>query len=543
MPSPLLSLSPSQRSPQQMLQSETEEERRLRILLEQLMRSGSGSGDGFSPQTQTEFSGDGFSGRGPTHYPMRDKDPMEYARQLEGAGGGYKEMIERRPGGQQHLEVAKGLKRNAIQERAAQQDGRFFTKEALSTPNGIQQALEQFAAKTPEELTAMAGQIQTPEEKASDNMLQGRRDLAGRNKQALEGRLPGYQPEALPPEQQSRIARTMMGDARGGMVDETSPLNSRAGILQAALAQDRSAELQKQQQFAEMGKKQRDIMSTRSTDAEGNLNAPVESSTSNTRRSLANRGKVTTIAEKMAGIEDDPSTPMDESIRYRAVWDGIDPEELRKKRSQAVAARRKERSEEQAATRSAFQEKKAQAAAQQQQLNILQQMMQLDNATGGQAHATASWLQRMSGQKPPENLGPDQSNNFKGELALALIGSEDPRAKEMGFNLIQGMMNPGQPGQAGGLPMGGNQQQTPEQKKTEADKINAQETDNVRRAAGIIKSFKDGVYTKEEAMSRAEATGDSEIIRMTKKQIEAFEEKQRKIALPNVHEETYVPMM
>lgn len=325
-----------------------EEEERQRKLFE-AMRQREFSGDGFSEQTQTEFSGDGFSGPAQTANTSR-------------------------------LGAILKMQRDPARER--------------------QDAVE----RTDSQLLQMiqnAESLETPETKASDNRLDLRRQLAGRNQQALEGRLPGYQPQPLTPEEQNRVSRALMGDARGGMVDETSPLNFRLGAYQAAAANDRSAELQQQAMFDEMGRKQREIMSTRERDAQGNLVAPVESATSKTRPGNRKGSTITTIAEKMAGIEDDPSTPMDESMRYRAVWDGMDPEAIRRQRDQKVIARRKERTEQQAANRKEFQAAKAQQAADQQNLNILQRMMQLDNATGGQSHATSTWLQVMGGQKPP----------------------------------------------------------------------------------------------------------------------------------------------
>lgn len=188
--------------------------------------------------------------------------------------------------------------------------------------------------------------METPETKASDNMLSLRRRLQSRNETAHEGRVPGYMPE-LTSDEQDRVSRRLMGAARGGMVDETSPLNGRGAAFALAAARDRSREAQQQEEQQAMSKRFRSLWATRTRDGDGNLNAPVESSTSTTRQGSNNRGTVTTIAEKIAGVEDDPSTPMDESIRYRAEWNGIDPKRLRQQRSEQVRANRARRKDEQ----------------------------------------------------------------------------------------------------------------------------------------------------------------------------------------------------
>lgn len=184
--------------------------------------------------------------------------------------------------------------------------------------------------------------IYTPEEAASDNRVALRKILAGRNQKAMEGRLSGYMPE-LTSDEQARVSRRLMGAARGGVVDETSPLNQRGAAFAVAAGRDRSKELQKQAEQQRMSERFQALQATRDPEA------VVESS-----KVLSDRRNVRTIAEKIEGVEDDPSTPMDESVRYRAEWQSPEGKERLKAAGLANAsARRQARTERVAQQRNA----------------------------------------------------------------------------------------------------------------------------------------------------------------------------------------------
>lgn len=299
--------------------------------------------------------------------------------------------------------------------------------------------------------------METPETKASDNMLSLRRRLQSRNETAQEGRVPGYMPE-LTSDEQASVSRRLMGAARGGMVDETSPLNGRLGAYQAAAGRDKAKELQEQAEQQRMSDRFRALQATRERDDDGNLSAPVESTKTGAWRSTSfgpRTGKVRTIAEKIAGIEDDPSTPMDESVRYRAEWDfGKDTDEETQAALQAqknagragARDRRAARLEKNASIKEKFQAQKAEQARQAGMMNALRQMMGLDAATKGNAHATSSMLALLGQQTAAGNPAsgnaqetPEQSYTRKMEAAIGLINSGSPEATQEGLQIIRGL--------------------------------------------------------------------------------------------------------
>lgn len=334
--------------------------------------------------------------------------------------------------------------------------------------------------------------METPETKASDNMLSLRRRLQNRNETAHKGRVPGYMPE-LASDEQASVSRRLMGAARGGMVDETSPLNGRLGAYQAAAGRDKAKELQEQAEQQRMSDRFRALQATRAKDA-----TVAETTELNERRvSGRNGGTVRTYAEKIAGVEDDPSTPMDESVRYRAQWSNPDALATLKAAGRANAKdRRAARTERNASIQEKFQAQKAEQARQAGMMNALRQMMGLDAATKGNAHATSSMLallgQQAAAATPASGNAqetPEQSYTRKMEAAIGLINSGSPEATQEGLQIIRGLR-----AAEGGGPSGlGSMPKTPEQELTIGQIADKLESNSMTPSVAADAAAKSGI--------------------------------------------------
>ncbi len=275
------------------------------------------------------------------NYPMQPSRANAIQRMPEGEGEGRGDSLFVKRLKQANAEEPDGPELPGVIQGRLQNRGRSNQTARLIGNEAAASFQKRFDAADPND-----PELVTQAEKNIDSVIGPRKRMSQQNIRAHKGRVPGYMPE-LTSDEQDRVSRRLMGAARGGMVDETSPLNGRGAAFALAAARDRSREAQQQEEQQAMSKRFRSLWATRTRDGDGNLNAPVESSTSTTRQGSNNRGTVTTIAEKIAGVEDDPSTPMDESIRYRAEWNGIDPKRLRQQRSEQVRANRARRKDEQ----------------------------------------------------------------------------------------------------------------------------------------------------------------------------------------------------
>lgn len=285
--------------------------------------------------------------------------------------------------------------------------------------------------------------FKTPEEEAMERRRAILERLMGRNTAARDARVPGAPGPELNADEQRRVSDRLMRSARGGMVDETSPLNNRAGLYAAAAERDKSKELQKQAEQEAMSKRFRSLQATREPDAQ------VESSTSATRPGSNNRGTITTIAEKIVGVEDDPSTPMDESVRYRAEWDGIDPKVLRERRSSQVKENREKRQEQFVGSRMS---RRLQQAAGPSDMEMFQQAMRqamaFDAANQGRTQLASTLMSKFGDYRVQDLAGKQQAELVK---PGGTVSDSDIKAAELEANVIASQLEgllPGDPRRA-----------------------------------------------------------------------------------------------
>lgn len=281
----------------------------------------------------------------------------------------------------------------------------------------------------------------TSREKLIDAVYGPYKRNSQRNIRAQAGRVPGYQPQGLTADEQDRVSRRLMGAARGGMVDETSGLNSRLGAYQAAAARDHASELQQQAEQKKMSDRFQALRATHAPDAK------VTETIELNRRPQSGRpgGTVRTYAERIAGVEDDPATPADESLRYRAQWENPEAKDALKAKGLANARdRRQARQDKNASIREKFLAQQAEQNRQTELSNVLRQMMSLDAATKGNAHATSTFMSIL-GQRPQvaeSDKSEDAERDRRVSVALALLDPQSSDSdKEMGRSILQGLFN------------------------------------------------------------------------------------------------------